>query len=426
MEISLLGAAKEVGRSAVLLETGKSKVLLDYGVKVSDQTTPQPLYPLQVHGFLDAVLLSHAHLDHSGSLPFLFKASEPNVYTHSATVPIIQLLLEDSMKIARLRKQECFTHSNMSSMLRSMHNCEYNKPYQATPDLSFEFSDAGHILGAAMTTIHNNGRTLVYTGDYKDEPTYLHHGAKPPKKCDALIIEATYGDRVHPERKALEKQLMDDIRAVLESGGSVLLPAFAVGRSQELVMMLYRNRISPVYMDGMSRAVAEIYMDFPELCADYKTFYESMKWVNWITNPRMRDHVFNEPSVIVTTAGMLSGGPAVIYLNELHKIDKSAVFFTGYQVPGTPGHRLLNQRNFQSDEFEIDFSNTLVRYYDFSAHCDKDGLHEFIKAAKANVVIVNHGDAEQCEKLRQWVEDETGAYAFAPSLRQKFKLEEFL
>ncbi len=422
-----MGAAKEVGRSAVLLDTGKSKVLLDYGMKIGDADTPHPSYPLPIHGYLDAVVLSHAHLDHSGSIPFLFRAAEPKVITHTSTVPITQVLLEDSMKIARLKKNDIYTSSNLRAMLRNTNACGYKKPQDVTSDISVELRDAGHILGAACTMVRDKKTSVFYTGDFKDTPTYMHNGAKPPPKCDAIIVEATYGDREHPDRKALEKEFIADIRAVVEAGGSVLLPSFAVGRSQELVTMLYNNNINvPVFLDGMSRAISEIYIDFPEVLANYQTFYSAMKWANWINNPRMRDTVFDEPSVIVSTAGMLSGGPAVRYIKELGDVDKSAVFFTGYQVPGTPGYRLLADHSYDADGFELDFSDTLVRYYDFSAHCDKHGIHDFIKASEANVVIVNHGDTEQCEALRSWAESETGAYSFAPSLRDKIKLEDYL
>ncbi len=427
MQLSFLGAAREVGRSGVLLETKKSKVLFDYGVKMSDEESPYPKYPLPVHGFIDAVLLSHAHLDHSGAIPNLFQAAEPRVLTPTATVPIMQLLLQDSIKIAKLKKQPIYTPSQLKRMLRNTDGISYGKEYFAAPDISVTARDAGHILGASSLEVNADGKKILYSGDFKLEETRLHKGAKPPRAVDALVVEATYGDRSHPPRKELENEFIGAIREVTENGGSVLLPCFAVGRTQEIITMLYAHKINaPVYMDGMSRKVSEIYMDFPELIRDYDEFYEAMKWANWIVSPAQRDEVFNEPSVVVSTAGMLSGGPAVRYIQDIANVDHSAVFFTGFQVPGTPGRRLLDEGKFEADDRQLNCSGLDIRHFDFSAHAGKEGLHKFIKAADPPVLFVNHGEEEQCEALRQWAEDELGCYSFAPKLGEKYKLEDYL
>jgi len=426
MQLSFLGAAREVGRSGALLETKKSKVLFDYGVKMSDEESSEPKYPLPVHGFLDAVLLSHAHLDHSGSVPNLFQAAEPHVLTHTATVPLIQLLLEDSIKIAKITKRESYTTSQLKRTLRNTDGISYGKEYFVTSDIAVTARDAGHILGASSLEAVAEGKKITYSGDFKMEKTRIHSGAKAPNKTDALIIEATYGDRSHPPRRELEKEFIGAVREVTENNGSVLLPCFAVGRTQEIITMLYANKVEvPVYMDGMSRKVSEIYMDFPELIRDYDEFYEAMKWVNWIVSPAQRNDVFNEPSIVVSTAGMLSGGPAVRYIQDIRNIDHSAVFFTGFQVPGTRGRRLLDEHKFEADAGPVNMSDLNIRHFDFSAHAGRDGLHKFIKAADPSVVFVNHGEEGQCEALRQWTEDELGCYAFAPKLGEKYKLEDY-
>ena len=427
MQLSFLGAAREVGRSGALLETKKSKVVFDYGMKMSDEESREPKFPLAVHGFLDAVILSHAHLDHSGALPYLFQAAEPKVLTHTATVPIMQVLLQDSIKIAHLNKKKCFTTTQLKRMLRNTDGISYDKEYIATSDISFKMRDAGHILGAGMVEAEAEGTSITYSGDFKMGDTCLHKGAKLANKADVLVIEATYGDRDHPPRNDLEKEFVSAIREVIDNNGSVLLPCFALGRTQEIITMLYKHRLEvPVYMDGMSRAMSEIYLDFPELINDYDQFYNAMKWVNWIVAPPQRNSVFNEPSVVVSTAGMLSGGPAVRYIQNIKDIDHSAVFFTGYQVPGTPGSKLLADKQFEGKELTLDCSPLDIRRFDFSAHAGSDELHETIKAVDPSILFVNHGEEEQCEALRQWADDELGCYAFAPKLGEKYKLEDYL
>jgi putative mRNA 3-end processing factor len=427
MELTFLGAAREVGRSGVLLDTGESKVLMDYGLKLSSEEGDGPAPPLKVKGFVDSVILSHAHLDHSGAIPFLFKKGEPRVYTHPATIPIAELLISDSINIMRSKKKKTYQRSSLKRMMRNVKPTPYDKKFNATPDVSFKMTDAGHVLGAGMTTLDAKGKKIVYSGDYKDTDTRLHKGAKLPKKADVLIVEATYGGRTHPPRKKLEKEFSDKVKEVLEAGGSVLLPCFAVGRSQEIVELLYSSKINaPVFLDGMGRKITEFYFEFPHLLRDYEEFYGAMKWVNWITHPRQRETVFNEPSVVVTTAGMLSGGPVMEYLPELKNLNNSAVFFTGFQVPGTPGRRFLEEKKFEVAGADVDFGGTRIEYFDFSAHCDRKGVQDLIKSCDPSLVLVNHGEEEQCEEVVEWVEDEVGCFAFAPKLRESFKVEDFL
>jgi len=427
MEISFLGSACEVGRSAVLLNTEKSKVILDYGVKLSDEDSEVPLAPLPVPGFLDAVILSHAHLDHVGATPYLFDVSEPAVYTTPGSVPIIELLLEDSMKISRLKKNPCFSRVSLKRMLRNVQTVDLDQKKTVTPDISFKYSDAGHILGSAVTKVQAENHTVTYTGDIKCSPTHLHNAAKIPGKTDVLIIESTYGNKEHPDRKKLEKEFVENIKRVVDNGGTVLLPAFAVGRSQELVSMLYKHKISvPVYLDGMSRKVSEIYTEFPEGLRDYNELYSALKWVNWIGSREDRAQVFNEPSVVVSTAGMLSGGPALGYLEEIRNVKNSAVFFTGFQVPGTAGNVLYNEKKFYVNDVPVDYSHVEIKYFEFSAHADKDELYQVVKKTEPKLVLVNHGEEEQANAFKQRVTDDFGCYAFAPSLGDSFNVDEYI
>ncbi len=423
MELSLLGAAKEVGKSAVLLETDDSKIVLDYGVKVQNNQTPVP-----VNGFLDGVVLSHAHLDHSGAIPLLFETTEPDFFLPKGCRELFDLLIRDSIKIARQHGKDYYSMSELKRAERTARTVNYGKERVVSPDFSFKYFDAGHILGSAMTKVNIKGEhNLIYSGDYKDIDTRLHRKAEDPGEADFLVIESTYGDLEHPDRDELEKNFVEAVREVLEEGGNVVVPAFAVGRSQEILSVLFNAGLEyPVYLDGMGREVSEIYLEYPEAFRDYDEFYGSLKWANWIDHYSERETVFSEPSVVVTTAGMISGGPAMFYLPRLLDMDNSAVFFTGYQVEGTAGRKLLEEEIFVDDHSVLDFSDVRVDQFDFSGHTGKKGLHDLVRSVDPEVVFINHGDEEGALALRDWVRNETGIPAFAPDLRDKFDLEEFI
>lgn len=230
MEIQFLGAAREVGRSAILLDTGQSKVLLDYGLKLGGEEARSPVRPLPVHGFLDSVILSHAHMDHCGAIPYLFYAAEPRVYTTPATIPLAEMLIRDSISISKNKNQETYNASSLKRMLRNTKMVPYGQVHKPTQDISFRFADAGHILGASITELEAAGHRIVYTGDYKDEDTRMHKGAKPPKETDVLIIEATYGGREHPPRKKIIHVSLDlDDLLTCSAGNDLVSDLFGNG-----------------------------------------------------------------------------------------------------------------------------------------------------------------------------------------------------
>ncbi len=426
MRITLNGAAREVGRSGALVEGEKTRMLFDYGVKLQE---PKPAYPLPINKYLDGVILSHAHLDHSGALPLLFKGGEPKIFTPFGTAELVDILLRDFLKIARMKRQEVWQESHLKRMRRNMKEVTYHKRTNAGL-ASFEFYDAGHILGSGITYAEIESTRLIYSGDFKDTRTRLHNPAEIENlpEADVIITETTYGNRDHPDRGELEKAFIESIKEVVESGGNVLLPAFAVGRSQEIAEMLYANKIdAPVYFDGMAQDVAEVYLEYPELIRDYKELYEALKWVNWIADERERRKVLDEPSIVISTAGMLNGGPILYYLlsSKQNELKNLGIFLTGYQVTGTPGRKLLDTKTIDIDTHSIDFSHARIEYFDFSAHCDRKGIQRLLKKTNPNLVVLNHGDPDSEKAVKEWVLDNLGADVVSPRIGEQINIDKY-
>jgi putative mRNA 3-end processing factor len=238
LEIHFLGGAGEVGRSGILLK-GKKNVLLDYGVKLDVKIE----YPMNA-GRVDAFVLSHAHLDHSGNAPALYNAGSPVSFGTPPTLKLSELLLEDSMKISRKnRVAHKFSKKDYHNFQRKFMSYDYNSPIDFA-DYQITLHDAGHISGSSMPLIEDtrNGKRLLYTGDFKLSPQLLRHGADVVK-ADVLITESTYATSEHPERSALERSFIDDVKQVTDNKGTALVAVFAVGRAQELLALLYNNRL---------------------------------------------------------------------------------------------------------------------------------------------------------------------------------------
>lgn len=417
MKLYCLGGSREVGRSAFFFEGEGTSILFDYGVKIFTKEE-RPAYPAQMPRMPDAAFITHAHLDHSGYTPSLFDAGKVRWYTTPPTVDIAEILWNDSVKLAKLKGHD-FPYKKSSiekaknNWIPSIHNQMIR-----VGEFSVKIIDAGHLAGAMMVRVEGKGKSVVYTGDFKIEETELHKGAKIPERTDVLIIESTYYNREHPERRDAEKQLMQEIWETIQNGGNVLLPAFAVGRTQEMVRIIrkYEKEI-PVYVDGMGTAVNKVYLKYPGYIRDFPGFEKAVESVNTVTSARERAKVTRRPSIIVATAGMLEGGPALGYLKGL--LPNSKIIFTGYNVEGTNGWRLLNHGKIRVDEYELDVSLP-AEYIDFSAHAGREDLYKMIRGVNPELVVCVHGD--EPEKFAKEIEEKEGIKAVAPKLNDVLKL----
>ncbi len=434
MKIDFLGGTKEVGRSAVLVEQDKKRTLLDYGIRVDKN----PGLPLPVQGFADEVVLSHAHLDHSGAIPLLYKVTGPKTYMTPPTLPVIDLLIKDSIKIREMEGLEkIFTKQHLKRMLRNTVKVPYSRKKEIGKETSIKFENAGHILGASTIRMDTLEGNILYTGDFKLNETALHEPSydysEEKDDIDILITEATYGDEEHPPREQIEKDFYESVQETVKNGGIALIPAFAVGRAQEVITVLEQYGFNgKIWLDGMSTDAADIMLNYPEYINRFDDFYEGMKRSKWIKDHGERFEALEEPGAIVTTAGMLGGGPIIHYLTELKKKERKGderehgIYLTGYQPEDTPGRKLLETGRFTHDNYDMDLSNFEIEFYDFSAHSDKHKLREFAEKIEPEVTFIIHGDEENTEALGNWMRENLDAEVIIPELNESHDMENYI
>ncbi len=416
MMLKFLGGAQEVGRSAILLKDDRS-LLFDFGVKLDHHTE----YPTSIPK-VDGLIVSHAHLDHSGFSPGLYTGNMVPAFGTAPTLKLSTLLLDDSLNIAR--KQHItpkFHRRQIKEFIDRYVSLDYGH-LARFGNFDIEMHDAGHIIGSAVTLVERahakDYRRVVYTGDFKLSPQTLHHGAEVVQS-DVLIMESTYATREHEDRDKVVKGLVEKINEVLDNGGHALLPAFAVGRSQELMTILYENGLaSQTHVDGMSKEATSIALNYPKFTENYRKFAEAARAVNWVTSRSERMAVLDQPGIILTTSGMLNGGPVLSYLPKLHK--NSHIFLTGFQQEGTNGKMLLDNGKVSIDG-KVKRIDHPVSFHDLSAHAGMHDLHEYAKRSSPKTIICVHGDEDATMLLARSLRDE-GFDAHAPKIGDQIKL----
>jgi putative mRNA 3-end processing factor len=401
-----MGAGCEVGRSAFLVD---EKILLDYGIKPSNP----PEYP---QGGLkpETVVISHGHLDHCGVVPNLMDL-EPTVLATPPTKHLTNLLAEDTMEIADGNGTIApFDPVDMHMLLRRTKELDYLDAFE-TDDYTITLLDAGHIPGSALTYLEKDGRTLLYTGDIKNSDTRLLKGSKIHyPEADTLIIESTYFGKDHTDRLALEHKFIESIRHTLDIGGNVIIPSFAIGRTQEILLILKEYGIRS-FVDGMGVEVTELLLKDPEYLRDSGRLRSAFGYSTTV-KPGMRKTVLNEPSVVVTTAGMLNGGPVLGYIRKIYDDPRDKLMLTGYQVEGTNGRCAL-QNGYVDVDGEIIPLRCGIEQYSFSAHSGDTELKAIVKhmvdKGTKNVICV-HGD--HTTDFAAWAKGEFGVNAYAPKI----------
>ncbi|MDE1851510.1 MAG: MBL fold metallo-hydrolase [Candidatus Micrarchaeota archaeon] len=406
MDITFLGGAGEVGRSAFLLKDSVN-MLFDCGVKLDGKTE----YPMEP-GKVDLCLLSHAHLDHSGSMPSLYNYSLPVAFGTEPSKRLSELLINDAIKLAhRKHEKPRFFRNQFNTFLNKYIAYPYKERF-GFGEYDVELHDAGHICGSAITSVERNrdGKRIAYTGDFKLERQTLHDGADIVK-ADALIIESTYFEKDHPERKEAVKKLVDEIKEVVDSNGTALMPVFAVGRSQEVMAVLAENGLADIaYLDGMARQATDIVLQHRGFLKRPELLEDAVRRARGVSFAFEKRQALEGGSIIVTTSGMLNGGPVLNYLTRLNRSSK--IFLTGYQVEGTNGRRLLEGKPLIIDNKKVNIV-TPMSFHDLSAHAGRSDLLRYVKESGPEKVFCVHGERKASEGMAAALRED-GFDAYAP------------
>jgi len=416
LEIKFLGGAREVGRAAISVKTEKTQILLDYGVLLNHT----PGFPMHVSPKeVGAIVMTHSHLDHSGVIPIFHIRDRKPVYGTRLTFNLASILIKDFIHLSSYYLP--FEFLELRSMMRSRKEVHYREDI-AVGDIRLQLRDSGHLPGGASVLVEAEGRRLVYTSDFNTIETRLLPAADLEYgEIDAFIIESTYADEEHTERKVLEQRFVTEVIETVEAGGTVLVPAFSVGRAQEIACILAAYHFEyHVLMDGMAREATRIMMGHLDFLRDPQLFMDAVHMAGWVEGWRDRVNASKKPGVIITPAGMLKGGPAGSYIESIGKKAKNAVFLVGYQIPGTPGRELLEKGRCVIDG-KMRKVKAKVGFFDFSSHAGAKELKETVKNLKGDPTVYTvHGAEGNCPRFAKWIKEETGLEAKAPNPGDSF------
>jgi putative mRNA 3-end processing factor len=418
LQIGFLGGAREVGRIGIAVKSKKTQVLLDYGVMFDHE----PGFPMHVPPKeVDGLILTHSHLDHSGALPVFYIGGKIPLYTNKLNLDLTQLLIQDFIKLSGYYLP--FEYLELKTMMQSNRHLDFGVE-EKVGEMRFQLLNAGHTPGSAQVLLKAKGKRLLYTGDFNTTDSQLLAGAAMDYGgLDGVIIESTYANADHTDRLELEKRFVNAVTEVVEKGGIALVPAFGVGRSQEMACILAAHHFEyPMVLDGMAREASRIIMNHKEFLRDPKLFMNAMHSVDWIESWRDRRKATKRPGVIISTAGMLKGGPAAFYVSKIGKKANNAIFLVSYQIPGTPGRELL-EKGVCTIDGKVRKVKARYEHFDFSSHCGASQLKDALRklGGKPKVFVV-HGEESNCKMFAKWAESELGLDAVAPKTGETFEV----
>ncbi|MGA3059818.1 MAG: MBL fold metallo-hydrolase [Candidatus Bathyarchaeia archaeon] len=418
MRVGFLGGAREVGRIGITVKSEKSMVVLDYGVMLDHE----PGFPMHVPPKeVTAVVLTHSHLDHSGAIPMFYINDKKPLYTNRLNLELTQVLIQDFIHLSGYYLP--FEYLELDAMMHNNRHLDFGVE-ETVGDMKIKLFDAGHTPGSAQVLIEADGKKILFTGDYNMEDSKLLRGATMDYgDLDAVVTESTYASEDHTLRPELERSFVEAATEVVERGGTVLVPAFGVGRAQEIACVLAANHFEyPVVLDGMAREASRIIMNYKEFLRDPRLFVNAIHSLDWVDGWRDRRRAAKDPGVIISPAGMLKGGPSQFYISKIAKKAGNSIFLVSYQIPGTPGKQLLD-KGITTIDGKVSKVKAQYRHFDFSSHCGASQLKEGLRrlGGKPKVFAV-HGAEGNCELLANWAKTELGLDAVAPKTGETYDI----
>ena len=463
MKLHFFGGADEVGASAMLIEIEGTHILVDAGIRMGPkQETSLPDFPENLD--IDAVLLTHAHTDHTGALPILERLGllKKNVKTYCTppTKDLASVLFADSAKRKERESQkdaeDFYDQSDVEAALGRMELVDWEESVSiGDKGVTARWIPAGHILGAGMIYIESKSKRILITGDVSETPQLTVPSVEVPSWCktpDLMVMEATYGDRQHEKsRKREENGLIREIAETIEGHGKVLIPVFSIGRAQEVLLILKNAKAQktlqgiPVYVDGMVQKVNDIYSGyidihqlpgFPKKLKRETEAYKSLFYsddISPVTSDSHREAIRKgDPCIIVTSSGMLNGGISNFYAKHLASDPKNLIAITGYQAEGTPGRALqkLAEEGLKGD-WKLDGETTVsaeckVETYPLSAHADSGQLIKLVEKVQPRRLHLVHGSQKARDGLEQSLQTKLPKLNVTlPENDQKFRIEDW-
>lgn len=454
--VTALGSYREVGRACHLVTTNESRIMIDVGVNVANDNDPMPFFnapeALPVDK-LDAVILTHAHLDHAGMLPILFKYGYRGpVYCTPPTRDLMLLLQTDYLKIGGTEgKRAPYSMEDIRTCQRHVVDVAWDQTTDIAPDVKMTFSNSGHILGSSAVHLHigDGKHNLLFSGDQKYEKSWLFDAANTRfPRVESLVLESTYGSEgdYQPSRQEANQELKDIVSRTLSRGGKMVFPVFAVGRSQEVMIAideLFRSgtvKPVPVWLDGMIQEATAIHAAHPNYLTN--TLRKSLlkddggnpfsnEWFRPVKSRDLRENILMDPSpcIVLATSGMMNAGPVVEYFKNWAHSKRNSLCFVGYQAEGTLGRRL--QKGFSEVPMVINGQTEIVKVGcematidGFSGHSDRRQLLEFVEQLnpKPRNIICHHGDYHKCNELGHTLRERYKCRTYAPKNLETIRL----
>lgn len=442
MKVVYLGGANEVGASSILINISDRNILFDCGIRQNKNKDKLPDFSkIPLLGGVDAIVISHAHLDHIGSLPLISKEyPSAKIYMNRMTYELTRVLLYDSLKIMSYNEMEIpiFNQDDVLNMLSRVELVPYQKEVSILDDITLTFYMAGHIVGASCCYLKSKEGSIFYTGDFSLTTTHTISGMSIPKlRPDVVISETTYGDRMHANREAEERRLIEKVSEIISNGGKVLIPVFALGRSQEILLILKKAITKKqlgnvkIYVDGMVQNINTVIKNNPlylkeslgkKILKEKEIFYDDN--VIKVEDDKEREKIVTSTStcIIVTSSGMLVGGRSEYYASKLVENEKNSIILTGYQDEESNGRMLLDLMEEEIDKRKLKLNGKIysvkcdVDLVGLSAHADKQEILNLLNMLKPKSVILGHGEEMVINSFASLVSKEINTSVYVPSV----------